>query len=126
MEAQYTIKHASYTAPGTDADGYPIPEGHGAAVDRQVFGWYPQSSQAGAGASTVVTGDEYAQRIITNKIVMVPDVTIYTPGDLIAFPGDDITDDESAYRVSRDVQDFNTGPFGYKPGGAIVVERVRG
>jgi hypothetical protein len=89
-------------------------------VDRLVYGWYPQSSEIPVG------NDELMQRVITNKIVMVPDVSPYSPGDRIAFPGDDITDDESAYRVSEDVRDFNTGPFEYKPGGAIVVERVRG
>ena len=120
MEAAYTIQHASYQPPGTDGDGYPIPEGHGDPVDRQVYGWYPQSSEATVG------NDELSHRVITNKIVMVPDVSPYKPGDRVAFPGDDITDDESAYRVSEDVRDFNTGPFGFKPGGAIVVERVRG
>lgn len=120
MEARYTIQHAAYQAAGEDGDGYPIPEGHGEPVDRLVYGWYPQTSEVPVG------NDELTQRVITNKIVMVPDVSPYHPGDLIAFPGDDITDDESAYRVSEDVRDFNTGPFSYRPGGAIVVERVRG
>lgn len=120
MQAAYTIQHATYQLGAVDDDGYPVPEGYGAAVDRQVFGWYPQTSEIPVG------NDELAQRIITNKIVMVPDVAVYHPGDRIAFPGDDINDDESAYRVSEDVRDFNTGPFGYKPGGAVVVERVRG
>jgi hypothetical protein len=120
VEASYTIIHAVYQSGGTDADGYPIPEGHADPVERLVYGWYPQTSEIPVG------NDELAQRVITNKIVMVPDVSMYGPGDLIAFPGDDINDDESAYRVSEDVRDFNTGPFGYKPGGAIVVERVRG
>lgn len=120
MQAQYTIAHAAYTSGGTTVDGYPIPEGYAAAVDRLVYGWYPQTSEIPVG------NDELTQRVITNKIVMVPDVSVYSPGDRIAFPGDTITDDESAYRVSEDVRDFNTGPFGFKPGGAIVVERVRG
>lgn len=120
MQAAYTITHAVYVPESEDADGYPTAEDWATPVSRSVYGWYPQSSEIPVG------NDELAQRVITNKIVMVPDPSLFGPGDRIAFPGDDITDDESAYRVSEDVRDFNTGPFGYKPGGAVVVERVRG
>jgi hypothetical protein len=115
----YSIQHAVYEG-STDDDGYSIAPTYGDPVTRKVYGWYPQTSEVPVG------NDELTNRVIASIVVMVPDISPYSAGDLVAFPGGTISDDESAYRVSRDVRDFNNGPFGYKPGGEIVVERVRG
>jgi hypothetical protein len=118
LPTPYTIQHAVY-AGDVDDDGRTTAPIYGDPVDRKVMGWYPRSSQ-------VPVGDELALRVMSGIIIMVPDVTPYSAGDRIAFPGADIDDDEQSYRVAEDVRDFNNGPFGYKPGGEIVVERVRG
>lgn len=114
MDAARPILHASYVAASEDGDGYPAPEVWGAPVERLVYGWYPQSSQ-------VPVATELTQRIINSKAILVPDVSVFKPGDEVKFPGD-----EDPYRVSEDVRDYTNGPFSYAPGGEVVVTRVTG
>lgn len=38
---------------------------------------------------------------------------------------DRVTLDDKVYRVDQ-VRDYSTGPFGYQPGGVVVVEWVSG
>lgn len=115
----YAITHAPYTG-STVADGTAGPPQYGTAVNREVYGWYPQASQVPVG------NDDVSLRVITSLIVLVPDASVFKAGDRIALPGGDIDDDADAFRVSRDVRDYTTGPFGYKPGGEVVVEKVSG
>lgn len=112
MEANKTIQHKAYTG-STDSDGYPTGDAYGAAVDRLVYGWYPLSSQLNPSM-------EYDRRVITSKVVLVPDVSFYSARDKITLPGGDV------YFVSEDVRDYTTGPFGFQPGGEIVIEKVAG
>jgi hypothetical protein len=118
MDATYTITHKPYTG-STDSDGYPTGDEYGSPVSRRVFGWYPLSSQ-------LSPAGEYDRRVITSKVLQVPDVSVYSPRDRVALPGDDVADDNKAYFVSADVRDYNTGPFGFKPGGEVILEKVTG
>lgn len=125
MEASFAVSHAKYTG-STDADGYPTGDDYDEPVDRKVFGWYPLSSQLNS------TGD-YDRRVVTSKVIMVPDVSPYSPRDKVTLPDANGvlsgTDDEVAkrtYWVSEDVRDYTTGPFGYRPGGEVVIEVVTG
>lgn len=125
MQASFTVSHAKYTG-STDSDGYPTGDAYAAPVSRVVFGWYPLSSQLNP------SGD-YDRRIVTSKVVMVPDVAPYSPRDKVVLPDANGvlsgTEDEVAkrtYWVSQDVRDYTTGPFGYKPGGEVVLEVVTG
>jgi hypothetical protein len=125
MQASFTVSHAKYTG-STDADGYPTGDAYATPVPRRVFGWYPLSSQLNP------SGD-YDRRIVTSKVVMVPDVAPYSPRDKVILPDANGvlsgTDDEVAkrtYWVSEDVRDYTTGPFGYRPGGEVVLEVVAG
>jgi hypothetical protein len=113
MEAAFTVSHAKYTG-STDADGYPTGDDYASAVTRKVFGWYPLSSQLNA------TGD-YDRRVVTSKVVMVPDVSPYAPRDKVV-----LSDSDTVYWVSEDVRDYTTGPFPYRPGGEVVLEVVTG
>lgn len=113
MEANQVVQHAKYTG-STDSDGYPTGDEYEGPVSRKVFGWYPLSSQLSA------TGD-YDRRVVTSKVVMVPDVSPYSPRDKVILPGSD-----TEYWVSEDVRDYTTGPFGYRPGGEVVLEVVTG
>ncbi|QFG08866.1 head-to-tail stopper [Mycobacterium phage MalagasyRose] len=129
MRARYWIGVASYTPGGVDDDGYSTPAGHGPIRPIRVFGWQPL-------ASDMPTGAELTRRIITSKLVLVPDVSLWTPSDHVWLAGavDDPeeptvftpTDLGDFYRVSEDVRDYNTGPFGYRPGGAVVIESAKG
>lgn len=118
MLAKYTIQHAVYQG-SADADGYPTGDMYADPVSRPAYGWYPLSSQLNPSM-------DYDRRIITSKVVGVPDVSPYSPRDRIALPGGDINDDAESYFVSEDVRDYTTGPFSQGPGGEIVIELVTG
>jgi hypothetical protein len=110
--ANFTVTHNPYTG-STVADGTQGPPTYGSAVSRSVFGWYPQSSEVPVG------DDDVSDRVKTSLIVLVPDVSVYKAGDKV-------TINSQAYLVSEDVRDWTKGPFGYKPGGQIVVEKTSG
>ncbi|OCB57641.1 hypothetical protein A5677_16890 [Mycobacterium malmoense] len=107
------IQHAKYQS-GGDNDGYPNADSYDPPVSRDTFGWYPQSSQMSPSA-------DYNRRVIDHRVILVPDPTVYTVRDQITFPGDD-----KPWFVSEDVGDYTNGPFEYRPGGEIVVEKVSG
>ncbi|WP_156749699.1 hypothetical protein [Mycobacterium sp. E1747] len=81
-------------------------------MDRKVFGWYPDSSQLSESA-------DYTRRVVQSIVVLVPDASPYSPRDKVALPGND------EWFVT-DVNDYTTGPFGYRPGGTITLEQVSG
>ena len=119
MRAKFAITHAPFTG-STAADGTAGPPQYGTPVSREVFGWYPKSSELVGGAPGASSAnDDYTHRVNTSLVVLVPDVSVYKSGDKV-------TIDSAAYLVSEDVRDFTTGPFGYKPGGQIVVEKTSG
>jgi hypothetical protein len=110
-----TIQHAKYqTGGGDDNEGYPNADSYDAAVSRDVFGWYALSSEMSPSA-------DYNRRVIDHRAILVSDTTVYTVRDQIVFPGDD-----TPWFVSEDVHDYTTGPFSYRPGGEIVVEKISG
>jgi hypothetical protein len=113
LTAKYTVQHSPYTG-STDSDGYPTGDAFGAAVSRPAFGWYALSSVLNP------TGD-YDRRVVTSKVLMVPDVSPYSPRDKVVLP-----DSDTEYWVSQDVRDDTTGPFAYQPGGEVVLEVVTG
>lgn len=113
LPTRYTVTHRTYTG-STDVDGYPTGDAYGTATERPVYGWYPLASQLN------MTGD-YDRRVVTSKVVMVPDVAPYSPRDKVVLP-----DSDTEYFVSEDVRNYNTGPFGFQPGGEVVIEVVNG
>jgi hypothetical protein len=117
MRQVRTIQHAAYTG-STDTDGYPTGDGYGTPVDRDAYGWYPLSSQ-------LSPAGEYDRRVVTSKVVLVPDPSVFSARDQVILPGD-ANLSERTYFVSEDMRDYTTGPYGYNPGGEIVVEKVSG
>lgn len=125
MQAKYTVLHAKYTG-SSDSDGYPAGDAYDASVERSAYAIYPLSSQLNPSG-------EYDRRVITSKVVMVPDVSVYAPRDQVVVPvpvGDSLT--SRTYFVSQDVRDYSAGPFGFKPSsdatmfGEIILEKVTG
>lgn len=117
MNAQYVLSHAKYTK-SADADGYPTGDSYSEPTDRLAYAIYPLSSQLDAGG-------DYDRRVITSKVVLVPDVSPYSARDIVVIPGSGPAEDRT-YFVSEDVRDYTTGPFGYKPGGEVILEKVTG
>lgn len=117
MQTLYTVSHQSYGG-STDDEGYPTGDAYSNPVDRPVYGWYPL-------ASKMDNSGVYDRRVVTSKVLMVPDVSPYRPRDKVVLPGVEPAASRTFY-VSEDVRDYNTGPFGYKPGGEVVLEVVNG
>lgn len=111
MIAKYTVQHSVYTG-STDADGYPTGDNYASAVDRPAYGLEPLSSRLDASA-------EYDRRVITSKILGVPDPSVFSVRDKVVWYGD-------AFFVSEDIRDYRTGPFSEGPGGEVILEKVTG
>lgn len=110
MEARRVITHEKYVGI-VDPDGYGGQPTYQAAVSRLVFGWQPET------LDTTATGD-YTKRVTDRVEVLVPSVDPYSPLDKLTLSG-------QPYLVDQ-IRDYTTGPFGFEPGGVIVVERVTG
>lgn len=117
ITAKYTVSHSKYTGSSSNG-GYPTGDVHADLVVRKAIAIYPLASQLN------MTGD-YDRRVITSKVMMVADVSPYSPRDKVVLPGAG-TEAERTYFVSEDVRDYTTGPFPYKPGGEVVLEKVTG
>jgi hypothetical protein len=111
MIAKYTVQHHVYTG-STDDDGYPTGDEFAAPVDRPAYGLEPLSSR-------LDTSGTYDRRVITSKVMGVPDPGLFSPRDKVVWYG-------AAYFVSEDVRDYTTGPFSRGPGGEVVLEVVTG
>ncbi|OCB15081.1 hypothetical protein [Mycobacterium intracellulare] len=120
MTKQITqIQHKKYVG-STDAEGYPTGDNYEPTAQlRDTWGWYPLSSQ-------LSQAQEYDRRVMTSKVLLVPDPAVFSPRDRVALPGDDIDDDAVAFFVSEDNRDYSTGPFSRKQRGEVVIERVSG
>lgn len=116
LNAKYKILHQEYTG-STDSDGYPTGDDHASAVERKAYGWYPLSS-------VLEMSGDYDRRVITSKVLLVPDVSPYSPRDKVILSTDPTGD---AYFVSQDVRDYSSGPFTSTiSGGEIILEKVTG
>jgi hypothetical protein len=121
LPTSYTVQHAPYLS-GDDSDneGYPSEDTFGDLVDREVYGWYPgQGAGTSASSASDPGGSDYDRRITTYAIVQVPNPEVYSLRDKVVLGGLD-------YFVAGTVMDYNTGPFGFKPGGEVFVERITG
>lgn len=116
LAAKYTILHKKYTG-STDAEGFPTGDAHEAPVSRKAYGWYPL-------ASVLEQSGDYDRRVITSKVLLVPDVSPYAPRDKVVLSSDPFGDE---YFVSEDVRDYSTGPFvSATKGGEIILEKITG
>jgi hypothetical protein len=106
---KYVVQHSVYTG-STDVDGYPTGDEYEDPVDRPAYGLDPLSSRLDLSA-------EYDRRVVTSKILGVPDPEVYSPRDKVEWYGD-------AYFVSEDIRDYTTGPFSKGPGGEVILEKV--
>ena len=125
MRANRIVGRAARIPSTVDADGYTHPEGWGDPQPVAVYGWQPL-------ASNMPFGAEISFRVITSLLLLVPDVTGWHPGDRVwlhgSLDGDEFTptDPAAVFLVSEDVRDMSNGPFGVRPGGAVVIEKVTG
>ena len=118
------VVHEAHTAGTSDVDGYTVPEGWAAGVDRLVYGWEPEHLDVQVQAG-------YQMRVSNRQQVMVPDISVYGPNDHLVLGtwSDAVTADSERMRVDE-IRDYSHGPFGtgaFGPApGVLVVERVSG
>ena len=112
LVAAVSISHEVYV-PETTVDGYPVEATYEAAETRTVYGWQPEA----LGVDNL-SDDEHSMRVTDRIEILVPDITPYSALDRITLGG-------QVYRVDQ-IRDYDPGPFGYQPGGVVVVERVSG
>lgn len=112
LVASISIEHEVYV-PETTVDGYPVPATYETAIPRTVYGWQPETP-----GLDNTSDDEHGMRVTDCLEVLVPDVSPYSALD-------QVTLDDKVYRVDQ-IREYSTGPFGYQPGGVVVVERVSG
>jgi hypothetical protein len=116
LATKYTILHLKYTG-STGDQGYPGEDQEDSAVQRKAYGWYPYSSHMDMSA-------DYDRRLITSIVLLVPDVSPYSPRDKVILSTDP---DGDQYFVSEGVRDYSTGPFvSATKGGEIILEKVSG
>jgi hypothetical protein len=126
MRAGLPIVHEARTAAGSDADGYTVAESWAAGVDRLVISWEPEHLDV-----QVTAG--YQMRVSNRQLVMVDDVTPYSPNDHIVLGKtvDDVEPGDDRMRVDE-IRDYQHSPLGMISGvfgtapGVLVVEHISG
>jgi hypothetical protein len=127
MQASHPVSHSKYTG-SMSVDGYPTGDAFDAPVQRLAYAVY---SRPGRTSSQMSTSADYERRIVTEKIVLVPDTSVYSARDKVILSGAG-TEEERTFFVSGDVLDYSQGPFGFKPSGdagafgEVTIEKVTG
>lgn len=127
LQASIPVTHAAYLG-SADDEGYPAGDDFGTPVSRLAYAVY---SRSGRTSSEMSTSADFERRIVTAKLMLVPDTTVYSPRDQVVLPGSGSADTRT-YFVSGDVLDYSLGPFGFKPSadagafGEVSLEKVTG
>lgn len=112
LVANYPIQHYPYTD-ATSASGYRKKGNYpDDPIVRMIFAPAPESS-------TLTEAEQYTTRVTTRLTLFVPDVSVFNVRDKVTMP-------EGTFLVCESVRDHTKGPFGYKPGGEVIVEKVDG
>lgn len=106
----YTVKHEALLKGATDDWGDPI-ESFAPAVDVPIYGWAPAADDE---IRDLGTGEKY-------DFDLYCATAFCAPGDRVLLPGQSQKVD-----VATDPEDFNFGPFGFKPGYRVRLKRVEG
>jgi hypothetical protein len=114
LETAHTVTHLVRPKIGKNELGQTV-YGLPVATDRDVFGWYQLSTAEGVARRTGQAA-ALGHRIITYKALLTPDGD-WAPDSQVILEGE-------TYDVDGDVEDFNRGPFGYRPGYRVTLKRV--
>lgn len=105
----HTVTHTPRVVVGRNAMGQ-AKYGDGMPRQRGVYGWRNKSTVVGRTPQT-------AERVISEVYLLTPEGD-WAHGDIVALPG------RGRWRVHGDVEDFNTGPFGFTPGYRVTLQKV--
>lgn len=105
-----TVQHEPYIPGAVDSHGNPI-RTWGPPVDVEVYGWSSPSS-----TEPKMAGHD---RVIV-------DVEVYAPSTWIVHAHDHVTVGGTVHDVIGEPEDYNHGPFRWKPGIVVNLQRVKG
>lgn len=107
----HTVIHARRVKTGTNEHGQPIFT-YAAPVSRQVYGIQP-------GETFPDTTPGTANLVVTQLDMLTPDGD-WAHGDAVTITG------RGDFTVYGGVDDYNTGPFGFRPGFKVTLRSVNG
>lgn len=107
-----TIKHAAFNGTTRDTRGN-IVESWAAAVDVYVYGWHTGSSH-----EPQIAGHD---RVVVEGQVFGPESWRPSPRDRVTLPGV-----AGTYEVIGEPEDYNHGPFGFRPGLVTNLKKTEG
>lgn len=113
LTANKTVQRRAYIPGALDSHGNPT-DSWGDPVDVDVYGWVPSSGAGGADVNTA------------GRLEVISDIDILAPAGTTAFPNDRFIIAGDTYLVMGHAEDFTQGPFGYKPGVRINLNRSEG
>ena len=106
----YTVGHRQWSAAGVDGHGNTV-VAFSPPVDMAVYGWAPATADETFGSSE--------SRVVTELRLYVPAGTDIRPRDQVVLPS-------GTFEVHAHPEDFNYGPFGWRPGVVVNLRRVEG
>ena len=106
-----TIGHRVYDATARDSHGNSV-DAWADPVDVQVYGWHTGSSD-----EPRVVGHD---RVVVQGQVLAPESFRPSPRDLVDLPG------AGTYEVIGEPEDYNHGPFDWRPGVVVNLRRATG
>ena len=106
-----TIKHRVHDGTTRDSRGNVI-DSWADPVDVKVYGWYISSTH-----EPQIAGHD---RLLVDAQVLAPESFRPGPKDRIELPG------FGDYAVNGETEDYNHGPFGWRPGNVVNLRRVTG
>lgn len=111
----YTVDVLHLQPAGQDDYGNDT-ETFGPAHTQRVYGWAPGG--AGSARSTREADDARA--------TVVTDLQLFAPAEFVCGAQDRVVIGGVTYFVEGNVEDFNHGPFGFRPGVRVNLQRVTG
>lgn len=106
-----TIRHFAFDGTQRDSRGNVI-DSWADPVDVKVYGWYISSTH-----EPQIAGHD---RLLVDAQVLAPESFRPGPKDLIELPG------FGEYAVNGETEDYNHGPFSWRPGNVVNLRRITG
>lgn len=106
------VQHLAYVAGARDDRGNPI-DSWADPVDVAVHGWVISNSH-----EPQIAGHD---RVLVDAQVLAPESFVPAPKDKVLLPGR-----PGEYQVIGETEDFNHGPFGWRPGNRVNLRKVTG
>lgn len=107
-----SVQHLAYDGKVKDSRGNLV-DSWAAAVVVAVYGWHISTTH-----EPQIAGHD---RVLVDAQVLAPESFVPAPRDKILLPGR-----AGEYQVIGETEDFNHGPFGFKPGNRVNLRKVTG